>query len=146
MQGGGVIGDIRCRVSDSIWQLKENIEQNAGLTAETLALYQPTTVMPLGEHESVLSCRLPAELYAVVLQKIDVAAVAGVARNKLTDAQLEALCMSAEANGDIVILQGCSRLRDLSCLALMDQMQVLDVSGCNPAVAKTLAPTITDLK
>ena len=141
-----MVGDIRCRAADSIQQLKENIEKNAGLKAETLALYQPETVMPLGEHESLLACSLPAELYAVVLQKVDIAAVAGVIPSQLTDAQLKTSCVSDKANGDIIILKNCSKLNDVSWLALIDQMQVLDVSGCNPAIALTLAPAISNLK
>ena len=115
-----MFGYIRCSVSDSIQQLKENIEQDAGLKAETLALYRPATEMPLGEYKSILSCSLPAELYAVVLQKVDIAAVAGVRPSQLTDAQLEASCASAEANGDIIILKGCSNLCDNLMLALIE--------------------------
>ena len=141
-----MIGDICCHASDSIQQLKENVEQNAGLKAETLALYMPATETLLGEYHSILSCGLPAELYAVVLQKVDIAAVAGVSPSQLTDAQLEASCASAEANGDIISLKDCSNLCDMSSLALIDQMQVLDVSGCNPSAAATLVPVIANLK
>ena len=123
--GGEAVGDIGCRPTDSIWELKAKLERSFGLDAETLALYQPSANKPLGEHESVGSCHgLPAELYAVTLRKVEICTIAGVDASKLTDAQLELACSSPEAEGDIIILKGCRQLRNLSCLHKLDQMQV----------------------
>ena len=129
-----------------IRELKTKLEQPLGLDAETLTLYRPSSEKPLGEHESVGSCEgLPAELYAVTLRTVELCAIAGVAASDLTDAQLEKVCSSPEAQGDIIVLKGCRRLRDMSCLASLDQMQVLDISGCNVSAAATLTASIAKL-
>ena len=69
-----------------------------------------------------------------------------MAASKLTDAQLQEACSLPQAKGDIVVLKGCSSLSNLSCLELLDQMQVLDVSGCASMVALTLATALPKLK
>ena len=123
--GGEMLGRIGCRPTDLIRELKTKLEQTLGLDAETLTLHRPLSEKPLGEHESVGSCEgLPAELYAVTLQTIELCTIAGVAASDLTDAQLEKVCSSPDAQGDIIILTGCRTLRNMSCLQLLDQMQV----------------------
>ena len=128
--GGETLGCIGCRPTDLIRELKTKLEQTLGLDAETLTLYRPSSEKPLGEHESVGSGEeLPAELYAVTLQTVELCAVAGVAASDLTDAQLEKVCSSPAAQGDIIILRNCSSLRNVSCLQLLDQMQVRTFAG-----------------
>ena len=160
--GGETLGCIGCRPTDLIRELKTKLEQTLGLDAETLTLYRPSSEKPLGEHESVGSCEgLPAELYAVTLQTIELCAIAGVAASDLTDTQLEKVCSSPEAQGDIIILTGCRSLHNMSCLQMLAQMQVrtpfchmctdtfaqvLDVTGCNGGAATTLVAAITQLK
>ena len=84
-------------------------------------------------------------MYALVLQVVVVADIVGVAAKELTDAHFEMACSAPESKGDIILLKGCSRLRDLSCLASLEQIQVLDVSGCNTLAAPTLSASIAKL-
>ena len=86
-------------------------------------------------------------LHLLVLQKVELAAVAGVAdAAQLTNEQLAQACSSPEAQGDIIVLNGCSQICDMSCLAKLEQMQVLDISGCSSMDGTTLANVIKGLK
>ena len=71
---------------------------------------------------------MPTELYAIVLQRVVIADAAGVPASELTDRQLESAC--SPDGTDIVILRGCEQVHKMSCLIQMEQMQVLDISGC----------------
>jgi hypothetical protein len=100
----------------------------AGL--ENIALYLTDATEALRESQTVESCGCPLQLYVVVLNKISLPALANVAPGELTDTQLEAICAGEEAHGgDVVDLAGCKKLRDIGCLALLQQMQELDISG-----------------
>ena len=72
---------------------------------------------------------MPTELYAIVLQRVVIADAAGVPASELTDRQLESACSSPDGK-DIVILRGCEQVHKMNCLIQMEQMQVLDISGC----------------
>jgi hypothetical protein len=112
-------------------QLKARVEVGAGLEARTLAIYMPDIERPLGDSVTLEVCGMPSTLYAVKLHEVDIAALAGVGSNELTDAQLANACLTDEVKaGDIVSLKGCKRLRDMSCLVGLEQMQQLDISGC----------------
>ena len=126
-------------------QLKAKVEIEAGLKAETFLLYLPSQEEPLGESQTVSACGMPSELYAIMLQKVVIADAAGVPASALTDEQLEKACASPQAQaGDIIILKGCSQLRNLSCLVRLESTQVLDISDCK-AEATATAP-IAELK
>ena len=126
-------------------QLKARVETEGGDKAEALALYLPSTEEPLGESTTVSACGMPSELYTVTLQMVDIADVVGVPAWRMTDEQLEKACASPQARaGDIIILKGCSQLRNLSCLVRLESTQVLDISDCK-AVAAATAP-IAELK
>ncbi len=144
--GGELVGSISCCATDTVVELKAKVEQKTGLDPATLALYRPSTDVPLGDHESVSSLGVLAELYVVVLQRVDVAGVVGIAASELTEEQLELGCTLPECNGDIIVLKGCSQVNNLQCLALLDQIQVLDISGCNAKAVASLATVITKLK
>ena len=60
--------------------------------------------------------------------------------------QLAQACSSPEAQGEIIALNGCSKISDMSCLAQLEQMQVLDISGCSSMDGTTLATAIKGLK
>ena len=105
-------------------QLKAKVGIEAGLKAETFLLYLPSKEEPLGESQTVSANDMPSELYAVVLQKVVIADAAGVPASMLTDEQLQTACSSPEAQGDIIVLKGCRSLCNMSCLQLLDQMQV----------------------
>jgi hypothetical protein len=101
-------------------------------------------VRPLGESRTFESFGLPSELTALVLHTVNVAAdVARVAPGDLTDAQLAEACSSPEGQaGDIIVLMGCTQLKDMSSLAKLEQMQMLDISGCNSMNVSTLSTVI----
>ena len=118
-------------------QLKAKVEVEAGLEARTLAIYMPE-IGPLGESATLEVCGMPSQLYALKLHEVDIAALAGVRPNELTDAQLANACSTDEVKaGDIVSLKGCEMLRDMSCLVGLEQMQELDISGCCDIEAAT---------
>ena len=88
---------------------------------------------------------MPSELYAVTLQTVVIADVAGVPAASMTDEQLEKACASPQAQaGDIIILKGCSQLCNLSCLVWLESTQVLDISNCEDVLAATVP--IAELK
>ena len=118
-------------------QLKAKVETEAGIKTETISLYLPSAQKPLGESQTVSACGMPTELYAIVLQKVVIADVAGVPASELTDGQLKSACSSPEGK-DIVILRGCEEVRKMDCLVQMQQMQVLDISGCIQMDAATV--------
>ena len=89
---------------------------------------------------------MPSELYALVLQKKDLASIAGVPPAQLMDQQLAQTCSSPEAQGEIIVLNSCSKICNMSCLAQLEQMQVLDISGCSSMDGTTLATAIKGLK
>ena len=123
-------------------QLKAKVEIEAGLKAEIFSLYLPSAT-PLGESQTVGACGMPTELYAIVLQRFVIADAAGVPASELTDGQLESACSSADGQ-DIVILRGCEQVHKMNCLIQMEQMQVLDISGCIGMDAATVP--IAELK
>ena len=126
-------------------QLKAKAEAEGGIRAETVALYLPSTEEPLGESTTVSACGMPSELYAVTLQTVAIADVAGVPAASMTDEQLEKACASPQAQaGDIIILKGCSQLCNLSCLVWLESTQVLDISNCEDVLAATVP--IAELK
>ena len=119
-------------------QLKATVEAEGGDKAEALALYLPSTEEPLGESTTVSACGMPSELYAVTLQMVVIADVAGVPAVSMTDEQLEKACSSPQAQaGDIIILKGCSQLCNLSCLIQLESTQVLDITDCKAMAAAT---------
>jgi hypothetical protein len=84
--------------TDSILQLKARVEVQCGLEAETLALCLPSR--PLGENETLATCGLPSELYAVVLHTVDFAVAARASPGELTDDQLAEACASSAGQGE----------------------------------------------
>ena len=120
-------------------QLKARVETEGGDKAEAVALYLPSTEEPLGESTTVSACGMPSELYAVTLQTVVIADVAGVPAATMTDEQLEKACASPQAQaGDIIILKGCSQLCNLSCLVWLESTHALDISGCTGMEAATV--------
>jgi hypothetical protein len=143
MQGGDSVCTIDCDAAGSIAQLKIKIESQTGLKATTLSLILPSG-QPLGESETLESCGSPSDLCAVVLNTVNIATdVARVSPHELTDLQLAEACSSTEGQaGDIIHLNGCTQIHDVSCLAKIVQMQVLDITGCDTIDAATLATMV----
>jgi hypothetical protein len=144
MQGGDPVS-IDCDGAGSVTHLKDKVEKQTGIEATTLALILPDSGRPLGESETLESCGFPSDLCAVVLHKVNIADdVVHVSPDKLTDAQLTEACSSPEGQaGDIICLNGCKQIHDMSCLAKIVQMQVLTITGCNTIDAATLVTMIT---
>ena len=123
------------------------VEVATGLKMETFALYLLSSEKPLGANEVLAAASgEPSELHLLVLQKVELAAVAGVPAAQLTDEQLAQACSSPEAQGEIIALNGCSQISDMSCLAQLEQMQALDVTGCSSMDVSTLASAVKGLK
>ena len=123
------------------------VEVATGLKMETFTLYLLSSEKPLGANEALAAASgEPSELHLLVLQKVELAAVAGVPAAQLTDEQLAQACSSPEAQGEIIALNGCSQISDMSCLAQLEQMQALDVTGCSSMDVSTLASAVKGLK
>ena len=144
-QGGNKICQITCNASISILQLKAKVEVEAGLKAATLAIYLPEATRPLGQTVTLADCGLPSMLIAFTLHKIVIADMVGVCPDQLTDVQLAEACLQDEGKaGDIVGLTGCETIHDVSCLAGLEQMQELDISGCKNIDATTVAKVVAE--
>jgi hypothetical protein len=129
-------GDCLCEFahtsSITVADLKAKIAATAGLDVETLALFLTTNEEPLRENEIIDpdgALQNQTEIYALVLQKMDVAGIACVAPCELSNEMLEETVNNMDG-GDIVDLRGCSMLHDVGCLAKLEQMQALDIAGC----------------
>jgi hypothetical protein len=135
--------ELHCSSTATIALLKIMVKAEAGL--ENIALYLTDATEALRESQTVESCGCPSELYAIVLNKISLPALANVAPDELTDNQLEAICTGEEAHGgDVVDLAGCKMLQDIGCLASLQQMQELDISGIRQGLnLETLAAMLT---
>jgi hypothetical protein len=145
MQGGDPMCTIDCDGAGSVTYLKDKVEKQTGTEATTLALILPSSMRPLGESETLESCGFPSDLFAVVLHTVNIAEdVALVKPHELTDAQLTEACSSPKGQaGDIIDLNGCKQIHDMSCLAKIVQMQVLTITGCDTIDAATLVTMIT---
>jgi hypothetical protein len=145
---GNLACEIVCSPSDSIGQIKAKVEAEAGFAPEMMSLLSPTCDRPLGKNETLGSCGLPSELFAVILHKVNIASdIAGVAPRLLIDGQLVEACATAEGKaGDVIDVIGCTQLRDLTCLLSLENMQVLDVSGCTNIDATALGAVLATHK
>ena len=121
------------------------VETKTGDHSETLAIYLPSNATPLGDNDTHGAIGEPAELYAVKLREADLVGVVGVPAAELKDEQLQRTCSLPEAQADVVVLRGCPLLRDIGCLAKLEQMQALDVSGCPNIDAASLATAMSSL-
>ena len=144
-------GDPACTLSlrgaDTVAQVKAAVERRTGRAAAALALCLPSEAEPLGDHRTLVSCGLPAELCAVVLQRVDVAEVVGVPAHQLTDHELARACaMPTVRGGDVVSIRGARNLVDASALGTLAQVQTLDLAGCYRLDARSVADAITKLE
>ena len=135
------------RGADTIAQVKAAVERRTGRAAEALALCLPWEEEPLGDHRTLASCGLPAELYAVALQRVDVAEVVGVPAHQLTDDELARACATPTVRGgDIVSLREAWSLVDASALGTLTQVQTLDLTRCHKLDKRSVANAITKLE
>jgi hypothetical protein len=73
------------------------------------------------------------QLYAQKLKKVVVADELQIAPGQVTDSELAELCDSIKDDPpDILVLCGCRRVTNISCLVQLSTISHLDISGCNP--------------
>jgi hypothetical protein len=127
----------------SILELKAKVEIEAGFVSRLCTLYLPEVDRPLGDNITLVHCGMPSKLYMVTLHEVNIADMVGVRPDQLTDAQLAKACSTSKGKaGDIIDLAGCHALQDVSCLLWLEQMYVLDISGCKRIDAMTVAKVI----
>jgi hypothetical protein len=122
----GCYGDMR------VVKLKQLVEENTGKDAELMRLFHEHGVM--NNQETLEASGIPnqTELYVSYLVKLVVADYAGIPARKLTSSILAGLCVElAEAPPDILDLNGCEGITDISCLAQFDALSTLSLSGCS---------------
>ena len=117
-----------------------------GKKTEVMALCLLSQETMLGANETLSEKGMPSELYVFMRQVSNLPSIAGVAPAQFTDQQLVESCSSPEAQGEIIVLNSCSKICNMSCLAQLEQMQVLDISGCSSMDGTTLATAIKGLK
>jgi hypothetical protein len=72
------------------------------------------------------------QLYAQKLKKVVVADELQIAPGEVTDSELAALCDRIRDDPpDILVLCGCHRVINISCLVQLSTISHLDISGCN---------------
>jgi hypothetical protein len=142
LQGGNEICRIEgfdCRKAVS--ELKVSIEAKAGLVPALTRLIHPESQVELQDHLTLEVAGVPSEqamaagviqLYAQKLKKVVVASELQIAPSEVTDNELTVLCGSIRDDPpDILILCGCRRVTDISCLVQLSTISHLDISSCD---------------
>ena len=143
MQGGDQLCELSCEPSAFVTELKAQIQVDTGKDAATLRLYLPSAEEPLGERDTLQSHGMPAELYAVTLEKIDIAQFVGVARSELADKQVQEACCTEECQaGGIIDLRDCYCVKSVSSLLNLTQMQELDITHCTDVDPSTVVQVL----
>jgi hypothetical protein len=112
-------------------KLKQLVEEKTGKDAELMRLFHEHAVM--NDHETLEASGIPnqTELYASSWTKLVVTEHVGIPAQELTNRVLAGLCVElAEAPPDILDLNGCEGITDISCLAQFDALSTLSMSGC----------------
>jgi hypothetical protein len=107
------------------------VEEKTGKDAELMRLFHEHAVM--NDHETLEASGIPnqTELYASSWAKLVVTEHVGIPAQELTNSVLAGLCVElAEAPPDILDLNGCEGITDISCLAQFDVLSALNMSGC----------------
>jgi hypothetical protein len=158
LQGGNEL----CRIEGfdcgkAVSELKVSIEAGAGLVPALTRLINPESHVELQDHltledAGLLSKHALAEgviqLYAQKLKKVVVADELQIAPGQVTDSKLAVLCNSIRDEGtDILVLCGCRRITNISCLMQLSTISHLDISKCNlgPTSGFHLAGVIRDM-
>jgi hypothetical protein len=131
--------DLRKAVSE----LKVSIAAEAGLVPASTRLINPEGHVELQDHLTLEDAGMPSDqalaegviqLYAQKLKtgkKVVVADALQIAPGEVTDSELAVLCDSIRDDPpDILILCGCSRVTNISCLVQLSTISHLDISGC----------------
>jgi hypothetical protein len=129
-------GDLLCALEGDgamlVVELKQLVEEETGKGAESMRLFHEHGVM--NDHETLEASGIPnqTELYVSCWVKLVVAEHVGIPAQELTNSVLAGLCVElAEAPPDILDLNGCGGITDISCLAQFDALSTLSMSGCS---------------
>jgi hypothetical protein len=142
LQGGNEL----CRIQGfdrgkAISELKVSIEAEAGLVPALTRLINPESLVELQDYLMLEDAGMPSEqalaegviqLYAQTLQKVVVADELQIAPGEVTDTKLAVLCDSIRDDPpDVLVLCGCHRVTNISCLVHLSTISLLDISTCN---------------
>jgi hypothetical protein len=142
LQGGNELCRIECfDHGKAVSELKTTIEAEAGLVPALTRLINPESLVELQEHLTLEDMGMPSEhdlaegtiqLYAQKVKKVVVADELQIAPGEVTDSKLAVLCDSNRDDPiDIMVLCGCCRVTNISCLVQLTTISHLDISGCN---------------
>jgi hypothetical protein len=142
LQGGHEL----CRIEGfdrrkAVSELKVSIEAEAGLVPALTRLINPESGVGLQDHLTLEDMGMPSEqalaagviqLHAQKLKKVVVADELQIAPGEVTDSKLAELCDSIrDYPPDILVLWGCRRVTNISCLVQLSTISHLDISSCN---------------
>jgi hypothetical protein len=141
LQGGNEL----CRIEGfdrgkAVSELKVSIEAEAGLVPALTRLTNSESHIELQDHLTLEDAGMPSEqalaegviqLYVQTLKKVVVADELQIAPGEVTDSELAVLCESIRDDPpDILVLCGCCRVTNISCLVQLSTISHLDISGC----------------
>ena len=142
LQGGNEL----CRIEGfdrrkAVSELKVSIAAEAGLVPALTRLINPESHVELQDHQTLEDAGMPSEhalaegviqLYAQKLKKVVVADELQIAPGEVTDSKLASLCDSIKDDPpDILVLCGCCRVTNISCLVQLSTISHLDISCCD---------------
>jgi hypothetical protein len=151
LQGGNEL----CRIEGfdrrkAVSELKVSIEAEAGLVPALTRMINPESLVELQDHVTLEDAGMPSEhtlaegviqLYVQKLKKVVVADELQIAPGEVTNSKLAVLCDSIRDNPpDILVLCGCCRVTNISCLVQLSTISHLDISGCNLGVTGGFHP------
>jgi hypothetical protein len=141
LQGGNEL----CRIEgfdhrNAVSELKVSIEAEAGLVSALMRLINPESQVELQNHLTLEDAGMPSkhaltagviELHVQKLKKVVVADELQIAPGEVTDSELAELCESIKDDPtDILVLCGCCRITNISCLVQLSTISHLDISSC----------------
>jgi hypothetical protein len=136
LQGGTEL----CRIEGfdrrkAVSELKVSIEAEAGLVPALTRLINSESGVELQDHQTLEDTGTNQgviQLYAQKLKKVVVADELQIAPKEVTDSELAAFCDSIrEDPPHILVLGGCSRVTNISCLVQLSTISHLDISESN---------------
>jgi hypothetical protein len=142
LQGGNEL----CRIEGfdrrkAVSELKVAVEAKAGLVPALTRLFNPESQVGLQDYLTLEDAGMPnehalaagvIELYVQKLKKVVVADELQIAPYEVTDSKLASLCDSIKDDAtDILVLCGCRRIINISCLVQLSTISHLDISGCS---------------
>jgi hypothetical protein len=143
LQGGNKLCRIEGfgRRNALVQALKVSIEAEVGLVPALTRLINSESGVELQDHLTLEDAGMPSEqaltagvieLHVQKLKKVVVAEELQIAPGEVTDSKLAVLCDSIrDAPLDILVLCGCCRVTNISCLLQLSTISHLDISSCS---------------